>query len=149
MPGKDGDPGSLLYTFKQAVPIPSYLFALASGFVLSHILIFSPLSFNEMRMTRHSDIATASIGPRSLVATGPEEIGDAKWELEEDTERFIQVAEVEMPTLLTSGVTNDRCLTQKILQTVPYAWTSYNVLVLPPSFPYGGTNTARPHCHLI
>ncbi|MCJ1246033.1 hypothetical protein MMC30_003237 [Trapelia coarctata] len=95
-PGKDGLPGTLLYSFKQSVPIPSYLFAVASG-----------------------DIATASIGPRSAVATGPEELRDAKWELEEDTERFIQAAE-------------------GILQTVPYAWTTYNVLVLPPSFPYGG-----------
>lgn len=43
---------------------------------------------------QHSDIATASIGPRSLVATGPEEIQESKWELEADTERFIQTAEV-------------------------------------------------------
>ena len=70
-PGQDGQLGTLLYTFKQKVPIPSYLFALASG-----------------------DIAWASIGPRSLVATGPEELNAAKWELEKDTENFIQVAEV-------------------------------------------------------
>ncbi|MCJ1360523.1 MAG: hypothetical protein MMC33_010531 [Icmadophila ericetorum] len=93
-PGEDGKQGTLLYSFKQNVPMPSYLFALASG-----------------------DIATASIGPRSLVATGPEELQGAKWELEEDTERFIQAAE-------------------KIVY--PYAWTTYNVLVLPASFPYGG-----------
>ncbi|KAI4134643.1 MAG: hypothetical protein LQ347_001341 [Umbilicaria vellea] len=93
-PGKDREAGTLLYTFKQEIPIPSYLFAIASG-----------------------DIATASIGPRSTVATGPEEIRDSKWELEEDTERFIQAAE-------------------KLVY--PYAWTTYNVLVLPPSFPYGG-----------
>jgi leukotriene-A4 hydrolase len=94
-PGKDGL-GTLLYSFKQDIPIPSYLFAIASG-----------------------DIATAAIGPRSTVATGPEELSDAKWELEDDMEPFIQAAE-------------------SILQTVPYAWTTYNVLVLPPSFPYGG-----------
>ncbi|MCJ1429233.1 hypothetical protein MMC29_007146 [Sticta canariensis] len=93
-PGKAGRPGTLLYTFKQDIPIPSYLFAIASG-----------------------DIATASIGPRSAVATGPEEIQDAKWELEVDTERFIQAAEDIV---------------------YPYAWTTYNVLILPPSFPYGG-----------
>jgi len=74
--------------------MPSYLFAIASG-----------------------DIATASIGPRSLVSTGPEELSDAKWELEKDTEKFIEVAE-------------------KLI--FPYQWTQYNVLVLPPSFPYGG-----------
>ncbi|KAK7739128.1 Leucyl aminopeptidase yscIV [Cytospora paraplurivora] len=59
-----------LYTFEQEVPIPSYLFALASG-----------------------DIATASIGPRSLVATGPDQLEAAKWEFEHDMERFLEVAE--------------------------------------------------------
>ena len=32
-PGNDGEPGTLLYTFKQGIPIPSYLFAIASGLV--------------------------------------------------------------------------------------------------------------------
>ncbi|KAK4992741.1 Leucyl aminopeptidase yscIV [Elasticomyces elasticus] len=93
-PGKNGAPGSLLYTFNQTIPIPSYLFALASG-----------------------DLACASIGPRSTVWTGPEELNACQWELEGSTEAFIQAAE-------------------KIVY--PYAWTTYNVLVLPPSFPYGG-----------
>ncbi|KHJ32387.1 putative leukotriene a-4 hydrolase [Erysiphe necator] len=91
---EDKNPGSLLYSFDQQIPIPSYLFAIASG-----------------------DIATASIGPRSLVSTGPEELPSAKWELEKDTEKFIEIAE----NLIFS-----------------YPWTQYNVLVLPPSFPYGG-----------
>lgn len=89
--GKEGSSGTLLYTFKQAVPIPSYLFALASG-----------------------DLATASIGPRSQVCTGPEELLGCKWELEEDMEKFMEAAE-------------------KIVY--PYAWGTYNVLVLPASFP--------------
>ncbi|KAG9238425.1 putative leukotriene A-4 hydrolase like protein [Amylocarpus encephaloides] len=92
--GVNGESGTMLYSFHQGVPMPSYLFALASG-----------------------DIATASIGPRSLVSTGPEELSDAKWELEDDTEKFIEIAE-------------------KLVYK--YAWTQYNVLVLPPSFPYGG-----------
>ncbi|KAI9048456.1 hypothetical protein LZ554_007292 [Drepanopeziza brunnea f. sp. 'monogermtubi'] len=92
--GEDGEKGTLLYTFHQEIPMPSYLFAIASG-----------------------DIATAAIGPRSLVSTGPEELQSAKWELEEDIEKYIEVAE-------------------KIV--FPYKWTQYNVLVLPPSFPYGG-----------
>ena len=79
---KDFEAGTLLYTFKQNVPIPSYLFAIASG-----------------------DIATASIGPRSVVATGPEELCSAKWELEDDMEKFIEAAEVEARNLrdLTDG----------------------------------------------
>ncbi|KAH7148680.1 peptidase family M1-domain-containing protein [Dactylonectria macrodidyma] len=83
-----------LYNFEQKVPIPSYLFAVASG-----------------------DIATAPIGPRSVVATGPNELEDCKWELERDMEKFMEVAE-------------------KLV--FPYKWGAYNVLVLPPSFPYGG-----------
>lgn len=92
--GKDGQPGTLLYKFQQKIPMPSYLFAIASG-----------------------DLACASIGPRSTVCTGPEELVDCKWEFEADTERYITNAE-------------------KLVY--PYAWGTYNILVLPPSFPYGG-----------
>ncbi|KAL4880505.1 leukotriene A-4 hydrolase [Aspergillus karnatakaensis] len=83
-----------LYQFHQKVPIPSYLFAVASG-----------------------DIAEASVGPRSVVATSPDKLRECQWELEADTERFIETIE-------------------KIIY--PYAWGEYNVLILPPSFPYGG-----------
>ena len=67
----DGAIGSKLYTFEQMIPIPSYLFALASG-----------------------DIARAPIGPRSVVATGPKELKAAQWELEESTEKYIETVEV-------------------------------------------------------
>lgn len=93
-PGKGDAPGTLLYTFKQEIPIPSYLFALASG-----------------------DLACASIGPRSTVWTGPEELQGCKWELENDMEKFLEAAESIV---------------------YPYAWTTYNALILPSSFPYGG-----------
>lgn len=83
-----------LYQFNQSVPIPSYLFAIASG-----------------------DVSEASIGPRSVVATSPDKLDECKWELEADTENFINTIE-------------------KIVY--PYAWGQYNVLILPPSFPYGG-----------
>ena len=82
------------YKFTQNVPMPSYLFALASG-----------------------DITQASIGPISKVAASPDSLASCKWELEADMDRYIQAAE-------------------KIVY--PYAWGTYNVLVLPPSFPYGG-----------
>ncbi|KIX01374.1 leukotriene A-4 hydrolase/aminopeptidase [Rhinocladiella mackenziei CBS 650.93] len=91
-PSSDGS--AQLFKFHQGVPIPSYLFALASG-----------------------DIATAKIGPRSIVATGPEELHDCQWELEKDTEKFLKAAESLV---------------------FPYVWGEYDVLVLPPSFPYGG-----------
>ncbi|KAI5861248.1 peptidase family M1-domain-containing protein [Durotheca rogersii] len=88
------DAGDKLFRFEQKVPIPSYLFALASG-----------------------DLATAPIGRRSVVVTGPEALEEAKWELEEDMDKFLEVAE-------------------KLV--FDYQWGQYNVLVLPPSFAYGG-----------
>ncbi|KAJ5102893.1 hypothetical protein N7532_003422 [Penicillium argentinense] len=86
--------GNQLYRFHQSVPIPSYLFAIASG-----------------------DVSDAPIGPRSVVATSPDKLAECKWELEADTENFINTIE-------------------KIVY--PYVWGEYNVLILPPSFPYGG-----------
>ncbi|KAA8904412.1 peptidase family M1-domain-containing protein [Sphaerosporella brunnea] len=88
------DNGTLAYTFQQDIPIPSYLFAIASG-----------------------DLAAAAVGPRSTVYTGPEELLKCKTELEGDVEKFVEIAE-------------------KLIYTYP--WTTYNVLILPPSFPYGG-----------
>ena len=88
------DSNASTYTFVQDIPIPSYLFAIASG-----------------------DIEITSIGPRSNVATAPDDLPACKWELDHDTERFIEIAE-------------------RII--FPYPWKEYNVLVLPPSFPYGG-----------
>lgn len=95
LPPSDGEEhGTLAYHFSQNIPIPSYLYALASG-----------------------DLASASIGPRSMVWSGPEELLRNKQELEGEVEKFIEVAE-------------------KLI--FPYEWTTYNVLILPPSFPYGG-----------
>jgi len=93
--GKDGKAGTLLYTFEQKVPMTVYLFALASG-----------------------DLASASIGPRSTVWTGPEELLECQRELEGEIEPFMTAIEsIVSPT---------------------YQWTQYNCLILPPSFPYGG-----------
>ena len=53
------------------------------------------ISYIDSRLIRTSDIATRPIGPRSMVATGPEEVEAAKWEFENDMERFLEVAEVK------------------------------------------------------
>jgi len=95
VPVKDAaDSKANVYRFEQKVPIPSYLFALASG-----------------------DLATAPIGKRSVVSCGPEALEGAKWEFEDDMDKFLDVAE-------------------KLV--FDYQWGEYNVLVLPPSFAYGG-----------
>lgn len=94
-PKKEGESGTLKYTFEQNVPITSYLFAVASG-----------------------DLASASAGPRSTVWSGPEELLVSQRELDGEIEPFMTALEsIVSPT---------------------YQWTQYNVLVLPPSFPYGG-----------
>ena len=91
---KDLEDGNKIYMYRQEIPIPSYLFALASG-----------------------NIEQAKIGPRSVVVTGPNELEAAKWELEEATETYIATIENIV---------------------FPYVWQTYNVLILPPAFPYGG-----------
>ena len=63
------------------------------------------------------NLTSAAIGPRSRVYTEPEVVEAAKWEFEVDTENFI--------------ATGERL-------TIPYEWGKCDVLVLPPSFPYGG-----------
>jgi leukotriene-A4 hydrolase len=94
-PKKDGQSGTLKYTFEQSVPMNNYLFAVASG-----------------------DLACASVGPRSTVWSGPEELLECQRELDGEIEPFMKAIEsVVAPK---------------------YQWTQYNVLILPPSFPYGG-----------
>lgn len=40
------------------------------------------------------DISEAAIGPRSVVATSPDRLEGCRWELEADTEKFINAIEV-------------------------------------------------------
>ncbi|CAG8593331.1 6939_t:CDS:10 [Ambispora gerdemannii] len=62
------------------------------------------------------NIKGKKIGPRSTVWTEPENLEASAWEFV-DTEKFIATGE----DMLT-----------------PYEWGKYDLLVLPPSFPYGG-----------
>lgn len=69
------------------------------------------------------DIVGAPIGPRSKVFSEPSFIDACQYEFEKDTEKFIQTAE-------------------KIV--FDYEWKDYDVLVLPPSMPFGGME--HPNC---
>ncbi|XP_030031812.1 leukotriene A-4 hydrolase isoform X1 [Manduca sexta] len=80
-------------SFRQPMPLPAYLIAIAVGVLESRVL-----------------------GPRSKVWSEKEEIERSAWEFAE-TEKYLQAAE------RLCG---------------PYVWTQYDLLVLPPSFPYGG-----------
>lgn len=62
------------------------------------------------------DLATAQIGPRSTLYTEPKNLHAFATEMEPLIEKFIEAAESFLPK---------------------YAWTTYNALVLPQSFPYG------------
>ncbi|SCU89823.1 LAFA_0E21176g1_1 [Lachancea sp. 'fantastica'] len=63
------------------------------------------------------DLQAADVGPRSKVYTEPFRLQDAQWEFDGDVEKFIQAAE-------------------KII--FPYEWGTYDILVNPNSYPYGG-----------
>ncbi|XP_035435783.2 leukotriene A-4 hydrolase isoform X3 [Spodoptera frugiperda] len=88
-----GEARSNRTTFRQPMPLPSYLVAIAVGVLESRTL-----------------------GPRSRVWSEKEEIERSAWEFAE-TEKYLQAAE-------------------KLCG--PYEWSEYDLLVLPPSFPYGG-----------
>jgi len=83
-----------VWVFEQKVPIPSYLFAIASG-----------------------NLEGLPIGKRSTVWAEPEFVKACQWEFEADTEKQLAAAE-------------------KLV--FPYEWGTYDVLILPPSFPFGG-----------
>ncbi|XP_042225073.1 leukotriene A-4 hydrolase-like isoform X1 [Homarus americanus] len=82
-----------VYRFRQPVPMPSYLIAIAVGALESR-----------------------KIGPRSLVWSEKEYVEKAEFEFSE-TETMLKTAE---------SLCGD------------YVWGQYDLLILPPSFPYGG-----------
>ena len=85
--------GSKVFHFRQPVPIPSYLLALAVGELAGH-----------------------DVSPRCRIYTEPSVLEAAAFEFSQ-TEDFLKAAED--------------------LTGVEYPWTRYDLLVLPPSFPYG------------
>ncbi|CDO95517.1 unnamed protein product [Kluyveromyces dobzhanskii CBS 2104] len=63
------------------------------------------------------DLASAEIGPRSKVYVEPYRLKDAQWEFDGDVEKFITTAE-------------------NII--FEYEWGTYDILINPNSYPYGG-----------
>ena len=91
--GKIDNGETITYFYKQKIPIPSYLVAIAAGAIEERVI---------------SD-RTKIYGEKEIVDLAAYEF--------EDTETFIQLAEAYIS---------------------PYEWGEYNLLILPPSFPYGG-----------
>lgn len=98
--GKEIGKDFVTYTYRQPVPIPSYLLAIAVG-----DLRYRPFpQFEDKKW-------------KTGVWAEPQVIDSAYWEFSEDTARFL--AEEE-----------------KVVSE--YRFGVYDLLVLPPSFPYGG-----------
>ncbi|CAL1696869.1 unnamed protein product [Somion occarium] len=92
------------YTYKQPIPIPSYLIAIAAG----------NLRYKAFPKVEGKDWTSG-------IWAEPELIDAAYWEFEADTTRFLATEETIVP---------------------PYRFGVYDLLVLPPSFPYGGMENA-------
>jgi len=101
--GKKIGEDEVTYTYKQPIPIPSYLIAIASGNV------------------RYRPFTVVGKSWTSGVWAEPEIVDASYSEFSEDTIRFLSTAEE---------------------QIAPYRFGVYDLLVLPPSFPYGGMENA-------
>ncbi|KAI5833346.1 zincin [Schizophyllum commune Tattone D] len=102
--GKEIGKEKVTYTYKQPVPIPSYLIAIACGNV------------------RYRAFPAIEGKPWSTgIWAEPELIDAAYWEFCEDTAKFLAAEEDIVG---------------------PYRFGVYDLLVLPPSFPYGGMENA-------
>ncbi|KAF8308712.1 zincin, partial [Clavulina sp. PMI_390] len=91
------------------VPIPSYLIAIASGNLVYR-------AFPRLVKEKNGPDG-APVKWRTGVWSEPELIESSEWEFVEDTNKYVAAAE----DLIT-----------------PYEFGVYDLLVLPPSFPYGG-----------
>ncbi|RPD59495.1 zincin [Lentinus tigrinus ALCF2SS1-6] len=92
------------YEYKQPVPIPPYLIAIAIG----------NFRYRALPKVEGKEWSTG-------IWAEPELIDAAYWEFSKDTGRFLATAEKILP---------------------PYRFGVYDLLVLPPSFPYGGMENA-------
>jgi len=68
------------------------------------------------------DLVYREIGPRSKVWSEPSQIEEAAWEFDGMPEKYLAAA--------------DRLFG-------PYSWDTYDILVMPPSFPFGGMENPR------
>ncbi|KAH9939046.1 metalloprotease [Epithele typhae] len=102
--GKEIGKDAVVYEYKQPIPIPTYLIAIAAG----------NFRYRAFPKVEGKDW---NIG----IWAEPELIDAAYWEFSEDVGRFLSTAETILP---------------------PYRFGVYDVLVLPPSFPYGGMENA-------
>ncbi|CAO3678409.1 unnamed protein product [Umbelopsis vinacea] len=128
VPCQDSPSVKLTYTASIASPLPVLMSAIKTGEEPSSAASAGQPGFTVYKFEQRTSIpsyliaivsgnlAGREIGPRSTVWCEPEMVEAAAWEFA-DTEKFIAAGE----SILT-----------------PYEWGRYDLLVLPPSFPYGG-----------
>ncbi|ORE02388.1 leukotriene A-4 hydrol [Rhizopus microsporus var. microsporus] len=122
IPCQDSPSVKVTYSAKVTSPLPVVMSALQEGTEeisndLKAYLFKQPTSIPSYLIAiAVGNLVGREIGPRSTVWCEPEMVEQAAWEFS-DTETFIATGE----SLLT-----------------PYEWGRYDLLVLPPSFPYGG-----------
>ncbi|KAI1790494.1 metalloprotease [Ganoderma leucocontextum] len=102
--GKEIGKDWVTYEYKQPVPIPPYLVAIAAG----------NFRYRSLPKVEGKEWTSG-------VWAEPETIEAAYWEFSEDIKKFLITAETILP---------------------PYRFGVFDVLVLPPSFPYGGMENA-------
>ncbi|KAG0193693.1 Leukotriene A-4 hydrolase [Apophysomyces sp. BC1034] len=121
VPCQDSPSVKLTYSASVTSPLPVVMSALSvstesSGSVKTYKFNQPTTIPSYLIAIAAGNLASRDIGPRSKVWSEPEVVEKAAAEFE-DTEKFI--------------VTGENLLT-------PYEWGRYDLLVLPPSFPYGG-----------
>ncbi|KDQ17535.1 hypothetical protein BOTBODRAFT_172006 [Botryobasidium botryosum FD-172 SS1] len=112
--GKEVGKDIVTYEYSQPVPTPSYLIAIASG-----NLVYK--AFTTLTTGKEHETHPMAKPWKTGVWTEPELMEKAYWEFSEDTAKFVATAE----EIIT-----------------PYEFGVYDLLVLPPSFPYGGMENA-------
>ncbi|KAG6829889.1 hypothetical protein H0H92_003022, partial [Tricholoma furcatifolium] len=120
--GKEVGKDSVVYVYHQPVPIPSYIIAIASGNV--HYRAFP--KFEDKDWT-------------SGIWAEPELIDSAYQEFSEHTAKYGLLCFVPLFQSVDSCI---RFLAAEEKIVTPYKFGVYDLLVLPPSFPYGGMENA-------
>lgn len=120
------DTPSIRQTFTASIDVPSDLRAVMAAVSVGDRAVDGTRAVERFEMTQPippylfafavGDLASKDLSPRSRVWTEPSQLEAAAWELAQ-VEESLRVAE----TLFG-----------------PYDWGRYDLLVMPPSFPYGG-----------
>ncbi|HET9913669.1 MAG TPA: M1 family aminopeptidase/hydrolase [Anaerolineales bacterium] len=124
------DTPSVRFTYSAEVEVPQGLVAAmaaeqtevreGSGLTLFRFKMPQPIPSYLFAMAV-GNLAFRELGPRTGVYAEPETIAAAAWEFAENETKIIEA--------------------EKLLG--PYLWGRYDLLILPPSFPYGGMENPR------